>query len=416
MKRAAPLAIVSLIIGVFTGIVTPFSDAAPTEEISLQQALEQFYKHNYDIIINRYEIDKAQGDYIAARIIPNPSFSVNYTGLRPGLYRGSNTQLIYRLDQLIELGGKRGLRIRTATEMLEATKLAHKDAIRTLLIGFYTNYYDLLLYGLSFDLAKQELSRFDRVLAIGEKRHAAGFLSLIDYTKLKIARIDVENSLTTIDTRYRNELAAFNLLLGSESGGLRPSREQVREEFPVYMEDQLVEAAYEHRFDLLSLEKQYKSAEYAQKLAKAQRIPDIVVGGEYGGYGPQLDTGYGAGVGINIPLFYQYQGEIQRKTAEYNQIKVQIERVKKQILVDIKQSLNNYTSAHKIFDSYKARKQEMEELLSNSEKAFSLGGITVLELLDTHKTYRDFITKYHQALIQSVLNKDLIKVYTGEIK
>ncbi len=388
---------------------------AAAQEVNLDKALELFYKNNYDIIINRYEIDKARGDYVAARIIPNPNFSVNYTGMRPGGSRSDNTQEIYRLEQLIELGGKRGLRIQTANEMLEATRLAHKDTVRTLLVGFYNNYYELLLYALSFDLAREQLDRFDRVLAIGEKRHTAGFLSLIDFTKLKIARIDLENSLTAIDTQYRNDLAVFNLLLGG-GGSYKPSKEQMGEGFPSFVEDDLVETAYNHRFDLLSLQKQFKSAEYAVKLAKSQRIPDIVVGGEYGGYGKDLTTGYGAGIGINIPIFYQNQGEILKRNAEYDQIKVQIERVKKQIQVDIRQALNNYDSANKIFDSYKARKQEMEDLLANSEKAFSLGGITVLELLDTHKTYREFITKYNQALIQATLNKDLVKVYTGEIK
>jgi cobalt-zinc-cadmium efflux system outer membrane protein len=389
--------------------------SAAAQEVNLEKALELFYNNNYDIIINRYEIDKARGDYVAARIVPNPNFSVNYTGLRPGAYRADFTQLIYRLDQLIELGGKRGLRIQTANEMLEATRLSHKDTVRTLLVGFYTNYYELLLYALSFDLAREQLDRFDRILAIGEKRHLAGFLSLIDFTKLKIARIDLENSLTTIDTQYRNDLAVFNLLLGG-GGSYKPSKEQMGEGFPSFAEEELVDTAYTHRFDLLSLQKQFKSAEYAVKLAKAQRIPDISVGGEYGGYGRDLATGYGAGVGINIPIFYQNQGEILKRTAEYDQIKVQIERTKKQIQVDIRQALNNYASANKVFDSYRARKQELEDLLSNSEKAFSLGGITVLELLDTHKTYREFITKYNQALIQATLNKDLVKVYSGEIK
>jgi len=69
-----------------------------------------------------------------------------------------------------------------------------------------------------------------------------------------------------------------------------------------------------------------------------------------------------------------------------------------------------------VFEAYRNSKAQMDLLIQNSEKAFTLGGITVLELLDSQKTYRDFITKYNQALVQSMLNKELIKVYTGEIK
>jgi hypothetical protein len=57
----------------------------------------------------------------------------------------------------------------------------------------------------------------------------------------------------------------------------------------------------------------------------------------------------------------------------------------------------------------------MVELLQKSEQAFALGGITTLELLDTRKTYRDFISKYNQTLAQSALNKDLLTIYTGQI-
>jgi cobalt-zinc-cadmium efflux system outer membrane protein len=119
---------------------------------------------------------------------------------------------------------------------------------------------------------------------------------------------------------------------------------------------------------------------------------------------------------MSIPLFYRNQGEILKRDAEYSQIRIQIEKVRRQIQTDIRQALNNYSSGLTIFDAYRKRKMEMEELLQKSEQAFALGGITVLELLDTRKTYRDFITKYNQALTQSALNEDLMmRIYTGQI-
>ena len=385
------------------------------EEITLEKALEVFYTNNYDIIISRYETDKAQADLITARLFPNPNASVNYAGFSSGFNRTDTTQQIYRLDQLIELGGKRGYRIKTAQETMEAVKLTHKDAVRNLLAGFYTTYHMLLLGQLNLDFVQGELSRFDRVVNIGEKRHTAGFLSLIDFTKLRLARVDLENNVTTASTQYRNDLENLCLILGGIEG-VSPSRGQVKEEFPPFEETALLDTAYATRWDLLSLERHIRAADYGTRLARSQRIPDIVVGGEYEGYGRKLEPGRGAGVSVNIPIFARNQGEIMKRTAEHNQLKIQVERLKKQIQTEVRQALNNYRSGITIFDSYRTRKVEMEELLSRSEKAFSLGGITVLELLDTYKTYRDFMMKYNQALIQSALNKELIRVATGEIK
>ena len=117
------------------------------EEITLEEALGLFYKNNYDILINRYEIDKAYADFISAKLLPNPNLSFSGIGLRTqGLPRRSDdTQLTAKIDQLIELGGKRKLRKGAAMATLEATRLSHQDLIRTLIIGFYTIYYNLQL-------------------------------------------------------------------------------------------------------------------------------------------------------------------------------------------------------------------------------------------------------------------------------
>ena len=90
--------------------------------------------------------------------------------------------------------------------------------------------------------------------------------------------------------------------------------------------------------------------------------------------------------------------------------------MKRQILSDVRQSVNNFEASKKVFVAYGSRKKDMEELKEKSEKAFSLGGLTVLDLLDTEKTYRNFMSKYNQSLVQANLNGNLLKVYTGELR
>ncbi|HAM52031.1 MAG TPA: hypothetical protein DCP92_15590 [Nitrospiraceae bacterium] len=396
----------------FLGVI-----AVRGEEISLGQALELFYKNNYDILINKYEIDKAYGDYVGAKLLPNPNLSLSGIGLKTqGLPRRSDdTQLTAKIDQLIELGGKRKLRKGAATATLVATKLSHQDVIRTLIIGFYTVYYNLQLDRLNVEFAGYDLGRFDKTQEVAERRFAAGFLSLIDYTKIKIARIDLENGLTNFEKQFRADLESFNFLVASEIT-LEPSRLTMQETPAEYDEGSLIETALNNRYDLLSLQKQSEAAQKGISLAKAQAIPDITVGGEYDAFGADSRPRVGAEISFPLPLFNRNQGEILKKNAEYKQIEEQIKKTKRQITSDIRQSLNNYQASLKIFEAYKTRKKEVEDLLNKSEAAFSLGGITVLDLLDARKTYRDFVTRYNQGLIQMLLNQELIKLYTGEIR
>jgi cobalt-zinc-cadmium efflux system outer membrane protein len=401
----------------FVLIATLLSAVVPAkgEEISLEEALQLFYKNNYDILINRYEIDKAYGDFVGARLLPNPNATYSATGLDISTGKTDDTIQYLQLDQLILLGGKRELRTNSALAVHQAAILTHKDVIRTLIIGFYAAYYNLQLDRLGIEFGRYDLGRFDKILEIAQRRFDAGFLSLIDYTKIKLARIELENNLTNFEKQFRADLETFNFLLGS-GNQLEPRKLVIQETFPEYSENILVEVALQNRYDLLSLQKQSEAAKYSMSLARAMRIPDITVGGQYALYGTDNRSRVGAVVGLPIPVFNRNQGEILRRNAEYKQLEEQIKRVQRLIVSDIRQSLNTYRSSLKIFDAYRMRKREMDDLLNRSESAFSLGGITVLDLLDTRKTYRDFVAKYNQALVQALLNQELIKVYTGELR
>jgi cobalt-zinc-cadmium efflux system outer membrane protein len=400
--------------------VTFFSDVVPVkgEELNLEQALELFYRNNYDILIHKYEIDKAYADYVGAKLIPNPVLSLNSLGLayNDGYpHRADETEIYARIDQVIELGGKRRLRTESALAGQEVAGLSHQDVIRNLLIGFFTVYYNLHLDGLNIEFARGELGRFDHILDIAERRFNAGFLSFLDYTKIKLAKIDLENNLTNFDTQFKKDLESFNFLIGGDRD-YKPSQLAIRDVFPEFSEESLVEAGLKNRYDLLALQKQAEVARHNLALAKALRIPDLTVGVEHDWFGKESVPRIGGGVSIGLPIFTRAQGEILKRSTESKQVEQQIKKVRRLVISDVRQALLTYQSSLKVFDAYKTRKTAMEDLLNKSESAFSLGGITVLDLLDTRRTYRDFVTKYNQTFVQALLNQELIKVYTGEFR
>ncbi len=407
------LQILSLVVLFFS-----LASAGMAEEVTLEQALALFYKNNYDLLITRYEMDKAYADYVGAKLRPNPILSFNAIGL--DYYSGypkrdDTTQMTVRIDQLIELGGKRELRTNVALATQQAVTLSYKDVTRNLLIGFYSVYYNLELDRLNIEFSKEELGRFDRILNIADRRFNAGFLSQLDHTKIKLAKIDLENNLTNSQAQLQKDLENFNVLLGALTP-LEPSRLAIREEFAAYQEEKLVETAYQNRYDLLAAEKQVEAARHNMALARAQRIPDLTVGAEHDSFGSEGASRIGGGLSIGIPVFNRAQGAILRSSAEYKQLEEQVKKIRRVIVSDIRQGLITYRASLSVLGAYKERRTSMEELLRNSEAAFSLGGITVLDLLDTRKTYRDFVTKYNQTLIQALLNQELLKVYTGEIR
>ena len=412
-------AVLHLIVLAFFFVVMSVSCYAQSEaeEIAFDDALRSFYHSNYDILINRYEIDKSYADHVGSKLFYNPRLTVGRTGMDTSnrLANGENTQDTVRLEQLIETGGKRGLRMNAASETLEAVKLAHQDTVRNLLIGFYVVYYNLHQDILNRDLARAEVKRFSRILNIAERRYEAGFLTRLDYTKLRLSAVDLENNLIMIDNQLKNDSEYFGYLVG-KGKPLRPQTMTKEATFKMLQEEDLLKVAYENRYDLLSLDRQIKAAAHNTALTKAMRLPDVTIGAEWEKFSPNYNTGVGLGLSFDIPVFNRRQGEILRRGAEQKQLENQMIKMRKQILLEIRQALNNYGMSFKVFDAYQKRKDEMDDLLERTEKSFALGGITVLDLLDTHKTYREFQAKYHQSLAQSNLNSELINIYTGTIK
>jgi cobalt-zinc-cadmium efflux system outer membrane protein len=240
-------------------------------------------------------------------------------------------------------------------------------------------------------------------------------LSDIDFTKLRITRIDLETNLSNMQNQYNTDLEQLSALLGIDKP-LKSVGLHVNESYTEYSEEDLVSKAYLNRYDLLSLQKQLESAKTSFSLARAMRIPNVTVGAEYDSFAPKYNPTMGVGFSVNIPIFDRNQGNIERKEVEYKQIEIQIVKTKRQIVSDVRQALYNYISSYEIFTSYNKKKPDMNYLMNNSEKAFAMGGITVLDLIDTEKTYFNYLKEYIKALTKLNLNNELINLYTGEMK
>jgi cobalt-zinc-cadmium efflux system outer membrane protein len=389
---------------------------ARAEEISLSQAMDLFLARNADILASRYEIDKAAADLLGAKLRPNPGLSFNYNAIEFGNGRGvrvgDNTLLALRLDQLLELGGKRGWRAEVAGSALEAAKLAHQDAIRTLLAGFYTLFYTLLLDQEGVDFARDELQRSDKVLEVAEKRYAAGALSLLDEMKLKLSRVDLESDLAAAENQLRDDQEFFGVLLGGDRT-YTPARTDDPAAVEDFRDDALVKAAYGARPDLLALRKQLEAAEGGRKLARANAWPNLDVGAEYDSLGTLPQPAFGFGVSLSLPLFNRNQAEILKAGYEEDQLKIRIDKLQRQIAAEVRQALDDCRTSFRILAAYRAREKEMADLLDRTNQAFSRGGTTVLDLLDTRKTHREFMSKLRQAQLKSRLGLALLKIAAG---
>jgi len=167
--------------------------------------------------------------------------------------------------------------------------------------------------------------------------------------------------------------------------------------------DQLVSHTLAYRPDVNAAISQRDSASAAAALNRRQLFPSISLSAQYS----QEGTGQDAiqpptvivGASLPLPLFYQYQGEIDKADAAVRAQTIDLHRIEAQVIADIDSSLANLAAAQ-------SRVQRMESrLLDRAARTQELvqvqyekGAASLLELLDAQRTFIGTRADYLQDL------------------
>ncbi|HEV7815971.1 MAG TPA: TolC family protein, partial [Janthinobacterium sp.] len=111
---------------------------AAAQPLSLQQAIRAALEHNPDMRLAALGVAGASANSSIAGAAPNPLLTLQSMNINPGAGVGSGSlrsktvDSAVRIDQLIERGGKRGLRIDQAAHLEEASRHDMHDTRRQL--------------------------------------------------------------------------------------------------------------------------------------------------------------------------------------------------------------------------------------------------------------------------------------------
>lgn len=394
------------LIGVLTVCTVSFG-----QTLTFEEGLNNFINKNYDILIQKNEVEKAKADIITAKLRPNPTFTSNFTYYNiQNLLDRSNTQNSFRVDQEIETANKRGLRIKLAEKMLEYTQLNFKSSLKDYLNTYLSSYTQLLSDKLQLENSKSNLQDYQKIIEIAKIQYEKGFLSQLDYEKLKLSLIDYQKDYYTNLENYQKDKEFLKFLIQTDFDDV--ALIDVKDTYLDNLDD-LIKTALEKRYDIKSSKANVEASEVQINLNKALAVPNITVGFELDGYGEKYKF-IGVGFSVPIPIFDRNQGEILKSKINLIQAKLQYEKSINQVKTEIKQLYYSLKSKESVLKEYQARYEELKKLKENTEKAFSLRGINVLTLLDTYKLYREFQKNYTQAKIDYYTTLYQLKLAIGD--
>lgn len=374
-------------------LLVPLCAFAQGIPLTLNEAEALWQQHSRELRLAEAAVAGAAADVKAAGQVPNPDVSLNVLSISPwsgygsGTWKDKKMDTQLRLDQLIERGGKRGLRVKGAESRLAAASLDLDDATRQQLGVLRYAYYNLRLAQEKQGLARETSELYGKSADAGRLRLKAGDIAPVDVSRLQIDKARADSDARQAQTELEQAQQALAYLIGREA----EARQLVAaDNWPALEERALSQMPLEQRPDLEAAKKRLAAAEADRDLARAKRNRDITVGVQYEHNLQNAPTNsYGFGVSMPLFIWHEYEGDIARAEADLDTARLQLEQQQAQAFGQVEQARSALLSAR---DRYKRLESgllaDAERVARAAELAYNKGAMGLMDLLDARRTQR----------------------------
>jgi outer membrane protein, heavy metal efflux system len=388
--------------------------------VSLDDAIRMALLHNHALQALRSTIQQSMAEEITANLRPNPTLGLDAQFLpifQPNQfssdYIDQQAQFDAGVGYLFERGKKRQHRLKAAQDQTAVVRSQASDNERQLVFNVGQQFVDVLLAESTLEFAQQDLDSFQKTVDISNERFRVGDLSEGDFLKIKLQLLQFQTDVSAAKLAKLQSLAALRQLLGFES---------VPDDFDVRgsLDYQAMHAdinglrsvAAINRPDLRAAQQAVVAAESQLALQQANGKQDFTGTFNYT-HTAGLNT---AAFFFNMPLpiFNRNQGEIERARFAITQAQQQASETSQQVSTDVVQAFENLRTNDQIIQLYQGGYVEQAKQSRDiSEYAYRKGATSLLDYLDSERTYRANQLAYRQALANYMLALEQMRQALG---
>jgi len=395
-----------------------FDVHAQNQVLSIDEVLSIFYQRNLDLIAARYNIDQSFAEGVIAAAIPNPTLGIQIGELSGNLNKGSNATgcnhnsnvscgaaEYFSFSQLIEVAGKRGLRIQSSGFATQAAESDFRDAVRIFSNMVRDAYYQLLQMQKNRWLAQEIVDHYQVIAKANSLRMKSGDISESDFLRVKMEAMRAQSDLDNTQAAVELAQADLAVILRWPDRSLQfEAKEQwpeVKDISQSLSKEELITKALQQRPDLQGDKLRAEQADRQLELARRLKYPDVTVTAGYARdpSNNALNSGF-VGVSVPLPLFYQYKGESDKAAVNLNQSRLAAEQTELGIRSDVVSALAAWNSTNKIVQRFnEGLLDDALAVRDSSELAYSKGATSVLDFIEAQRSYKNVMHDYYAAEI-----------------
>lgn len=369
--------------------------------LSLEDYLNRVGKSNLTYLSEQLNVKMADAEIIAQKVLPDPE--LNFEAL--------NENFVVELGYTVELGNKRGARVRLARSEAELARLNLTWFFEELRAEATDAFLEAIFQRERLDMKKSsyeymlQLSRSDSI------RFRSGEITENDVRQSRLEAATLLNEVYQQEAEYKAALVTLNQYMGHSTDTLSMpvgSWDSLSRE---YILSDLIASGLTRRLDLVAASKKMEVANNQIRLARAERKMDVdlMVGYErdWKGVFPAREN---LKAGLTIPLKFSNinKGSLKFSRFQADQKQYDYRNTQLEVETSICQAYYYFEAAQKQVAHYRSGLlDESKKVLDGMVYTYRRGESGILDVLIAQRTYNEVQEQYLEVMkgyVSSLVN------------
>ena len=383
------------------------------KEFGLEEIIDLALENNPLLSAKKNEVEARKASYEAARRLVNPELALNIGRAKAfdkDLERNTGGIL---LSQYVENPFKRHHRIQVFVKEWEASRYNYGTLSLEVIFTIKSLYFDILRLKAIKDLAQKNLDSIQKIHQLIEKRAKLGEIKELEAIKLYVESLQAQRELNQVQTVLLLAKEKLNLYLGntlppdfSISGSLAYVPTEI-EERPT------LQKALDIHPRLKEKKTRVAQASSQWNYVKWQRVPDF----KLSGFSHNELDGRNTGVGISfdIPLWSFKSKEIREAENLIRMEQEELRALRMEIAIEVKSMINQLRLSEQSLQIFhQGLLDQAEQSLKIAEVSYTQGEISLIDYLDSQRTYFSILNDYQNSLYRWNADKAALEKAIGE--
>ncbi|MDR0232088.1 MAG: TolC family protein [Dysgonamonadaceae bacterium] len=385
----------------------PITSYAQEKILTFNEYLENVKKSNINYLVEKYNVDIAKANVIAAKVFPDPNL----------ILEGANNQnwdmlmgynYAVGLEYNLELGGKRKARIKVAQSEADLADVQLEDYFRNLRADATLVYLLVLKQKQLFEIQKSSYQHMADLAYADSVRFKSGHIKEVDAHQSRLEANIMFNDVLGSKSDLRDALIQLALMQGDKEmqfpDSLSGELKYFKREFDLLS---LITTAQDNRTDLQVALKSKEVSQNNLKLTQANRVVDLDLNIEVTRFSKIRNTmasapaytSFSGSVGVPLRFSNANKGILNVSKLALLQSEADYEATKLQIKSDVIQAYHKYMATCQQVDQFNTRLlNSAETILQKKVHSYQQGETSILEVLNAQRTYNDVQVNYNETL------------------